>query len=70
MAIFLGGWNCAGIILLQIKCFLAGVWQMLIGFAVISVEAPCCCMFIEFVQQISDFADKRPYWHRAAAYCL
>ena len=42
---------------------------MVAGFLVVTVEAPCCCLFIDFVQQLSDWVDKRPYWNRAAAYC-
>nr|CAD7438773.1 unnamed protein product [Timema bartmani] len=38
------------------------------GFLVIVIEAPCCCLFIDFVQNISDWVEKRPYWNRAAFY--
>lgn len=69
VAIFLGAWNCAGILLAQVDCFLGGLWQMVAGFLVITIEAPCCCMFIDFVQSFSNMVDKRPYWNRAAAYC-
>ncbi|KAL7300937.1 hypothetical protein TKK_0006219 [Trichogramma kaykai] len=70
IAIFLGAWNCAGILLAQVSCFLGGLWQMVAGFLVISVEAPCCCLFIDFVQHGSEWVENRPYWQRAAAYCL
>lgn len=36
----------------------------------IMIEAPCCCLFIDFVQNVSDWMEKRPYWHRAALYCV
>ncbi|XP_054282663.1 calcium channel flower isoform X2 [Macrosteles quadrilineatus] len=68
MAIFLGMWNCIGILLGNIDCLLGGMWQMVAGFLVIVIEAPCCCMFIDFVQTLSDYVDKRPYWNRAVLY--
>jgi len=68
MAIFLGMWNCIGILLGNIDCLLSGMWQMVAGFLVIVIEAPCCCMFIDFVQTLSDWVDKRPYWNRAVFY--
>lgn len=42
----------------------------LAGFFVIVVEAPCCCMFIDFVQTLSDWVDKRPYWNRGLVYVV
>ncbi|XP_054013750.1 calcium channel flower isoform X2 [Hylaeus anthracinus] len=70
IAIFLGAWNCASILLGSIDCLISGMWQMVAGFIVIMIEAPCCCLFIDFVQNLSDSVEKRPYWNRAAAYCL
>ncbi|KAK0092908.1 hypothetical protein PV326_000357 [Microctonus aethiopoides] len=69
-AIFLGAWNCVGIILGDVSCFISGMWQMVGGFLVVTIEAPCCCMFIDFVQNLSDWVERRPYWNRAAGYCL
>ncbi|XP_031776991.1 calcium channel flower isoform X1 [Nasonia vitripennis] len=70
LAIFLGVWNCVSILLANVSCFLSGLTQMIAGFIVLTIEAPCCCMFIDFVQNFSEWVDKRPYWNRAAAYCL
>lgn len=42
---------------------------MLAGFVVLVIEAPCCCMFIDFVQTVAEKADRKPYWQRAALYC-
>ncbi|XP_043667895.1 calcium channel flower isoform X2 [Vespula pensylvanica] len=70
IAIFLGAWNCATILLASIICFLSGIWQMVAGFIVLMIEAPCCCMFIDFVQNLSDMVESKPYWNRAAAYCV
>uniref|UniRef100_A0A0A9WJ01 Calcium channel flower n=1 Tax=Lygus hesperus TaxID=30085 RepID=A0A0A9WJ01_LYGHE len=69
IAIFLGLWNCVGILLADVGCLVSGMWQMVAGFSVIVIEAPCCCLFIDSVQTLSDFVDKRPYWNRAAYYC-
>ncbi|XP_052757840.1 calcium channel flower isoform X2 [Galleria mellonella] len=68
IAIILGLLNVAGIILLDVKCLIAGIWQMLAGFVVIVAEAPCCCFFIDYVQTLSDNIESRPYWNKAALY--
>ncbi|KAK6619357.1 hypothetical protein RUM44_003739 [Polyplax serrata] len=70
IAIFLGVWNCVGIISGSVDCLLAGVWQMMAGFFVIVVEAPCCCIFIDFVHTFSEWVDKRPYWNRGLFYLI
>ncbi|XP_066584058.1 calcium channel flower-like isoform X1 [Prorops nasuta] len=69
IAIFLGVWNCVWIFFAQIDCLIGGMWQMVAGFLVVMVEAPCCCMFVDFVQNLSDWVERRPNWNRAAAYC-
>ncbi|KAK9509834.1 hypothetical protein O3M35_004738 [Rhynocoris fuscipes] len=69
IAIFLGIWNCLSILGGNISCLISGMWQMVAGFTVIVIEAPCCCLFIDFVQTLSEWVDKRPYWNRAAFYC-
>uniref|UniRef100_A0A1B6CZ35 Calcium channel flower n=1 Tax=Clastoptera arizonana TaxID=38151 RepID=A0A1B6CZ35_9HEMI len=68
LAIFLGLWNCISILFANVSCLIGGMLQMVAGFSVIVIEAPCCCMFIDFVQNISDWVEKRPYWNRAAFY--
>ncbi|XP_012275400.1 calcium channel flower isoform X2 [Orussus abietinus] len=70
IAIFLGAWNCVSILFGGVSCLISGIWQMIAGFIVITVEAPCCCLFIDFVQHFSDWVENKPYWNRAAAYCL
>ncbi|XP_046736723.1 calcium channel flower isoform X1 [Diprion similis] len=69
-AILLGAWGCVGIITGSVSALIAGMWQMVAGFLVIIIEAPCCCLFIDFVQNLSDWVDRKPYWQRAAVYCL
>lgn len=70
VAIFLGVWNCVFIFFGNINGLLSGLWQMIAGFLVIVCEAPCCCLFVDFVQSLSDWVDRRPYWNRALAYVV
>ncbi|XP_026273454.1 calcium channel flower isoform X2 [Frankliniella occidentalis] len=70
IAIFLGIWAATGILFAQIDCLIAGIWQMLAGFLVIVIEAPCCCMFLDFVQSASDFMEQKPYYYRGALYIV
>ncbi|KAF5275637.1 hypothetical protein FQA39_LY06749 [Lamprigera yunnana] len=70
LAIFLGVINCVSVITADIQCLISGLWQMVLGFATLCIEAPCCCLFVDFVQNLSDWMDKRPYWNKAAAYIV
>jgi hypothetical protein len=49
-------------------CIVAGIWQVLAGCFVILIEAPFCCMFLDFVQQFSGMVDGRPIWQKALLY--
>lgn len=69
VALPLGMMNCINILFGDIGCFVGGAWQVLLAVLVVSIEAPCCCMFVDFIQQVSDMVEKRPYWNRAAGYC-
>ncbi|XP_063229896.1 calcium channel flower [Bacillus rossius redtenbacheri] len=70
LAIGLGVWNCVSLIWGDVGCLISGMWQMVAGFLVIIIEAPCCCLFIDFVQNLSDWVERRPYWNRAAFYVI
>ncbi|KAL1124094.1 hypothetical protein AAG570_001864 [Ranatra chinensis] len=70
IAIFFGIWNCISLLWGNMSCLIGGMWQMVAGFIVIVIEAPCCCMFIDFVQTLSEWVDKKPYYYRAAFYVL
>ncbi|KAF2893885.1 hypothetical protein ILUMI_12291 [Ignelater luminosus] len=70
IAIFLGVFNCTSIITADLGCLISGIWQILAGFIAICTEAPCCCMFVDYVQNLSDWVEKRPYWNRAVAYVV
>ncbi|KAG7153358.1 calcium channel flower-like isoform X1 [Homarus americanus] len=67
IAMGLGVFNCVTI---TPWCIVAGIWQMLAAFIVISAEAPCCCMFIEFVQKYSIWVEGRPQWQKAVLYIV
>ncbi|KAJ3632870.1 hypothetical protein MTP99_009853 [Tenebrio molitor] len=70
IAILLGVWNCVGILVGNVLGLISGMWQIIAGFLVICCEAPCCCMFVDHVQRVSDWVDRRPYWNRALGYVL
>ncbi|XP_068244757.1 calcium channel flower-like isoform X1 [Palaemon carinicauda] len=67
IALCLGVFNCITVYPL---CIVAGIWQMMAAFIVISAEAPCCCMFVEFVQKYSNWVETRPHWQKAAFYVI
>ncbi|XP_055535025.1 calcium channel flower isoform X1 [Wyeomyia smithii] len=69
-AVLFGLYNCIGILLGDIGCLVGGILQILAGFVVLAIEAPFCFIFIDYVQQVAEKADQRPYWNRAALYCV
>ncbi|XP_055701930.1 calcium channel flower isoform X2 [Phlebotomus papatasi] len=68
--VLFGLWNCVSIVFGGVGCLVSGVLQVCLGLLVLIVEAPCCCMFVDFVQKVADLADSKPYWYRAAIYCV
>jgi len=68
--VLFGLWNCLGILLAQVMCLVSGIIQILLGFVVMAIEAPFCCMFIDHVQTVSQKIDSRPLWNRAILYCV
>ena len=34
----------------------------------IALEAPFCCMFVDFIERIAAFSESRKYWHKAALF--
>ncbi|XP_064616588.1 calcium channel flower homolog [Liolophura sinensis] len=52
------------------ECLIAGIWQILAGFFLVLFEAPCCCVFLDFIKQVEDFSKRRPYWQKGLAYLL
>lgn len=70
VAILFGFWNCFGVITINFSSVLSGILQILVGIFVMAIEAPICCMFVDFVQEVAKIADSRPYWNRAVVYCV
>lgn len=69
VAILFGFWNCFGVITINFSSVLSGIIQILVGILVMAVEAPMCCMFVDFAQKFAQQVESRPYWNRAAFYC-
>lgn len=46
------------------------VYFRLLGFLLIGLEAPFLCSFVDYMQQVSDIAESKPYWTRAAGYAM
>ncbi|KAF7995769.1 hypothetical protein HCN44_006876 [Aphidius gifuensis] len=67
--ILFGAFSCLTIIVASIPGFLSGVTLIIAGLVVLTGEAPCCCIFLDFVQTLSNIIEKRPYWNRAVLYC-
>ncbi|KAJ1368051.1 hypothetical protein KIN20_029104 [Parelaphostrongylus tenuis] len=51
-AIFFGA---LGLLSLSAKCIIASLLQMVFGFLTIALEAPFCCMFVDFIEKIAQF---------------
>ncbi|XP_050426557.1 calcium channel flower isoform X3 [Adelges cooleyi] len=66
--LFTGLWNGISIIFLNSDCLFGGVLQIFLGFLMIALEAPCLCVFVDYMQQVSDIAESKPYWSRAIFY--
>jgi len=67
VAVFFGFWCC---ITLSPLCIVAGIWQICAGLFVITLEAPFCCMFLDFVQKAVAKVDGRPTWQKALVYLV
>ncbi|XP_055314080.1 calcium channel flower isoform X1 [Sitodiplosis mosellana] len=68
-AILFGFWNCFGVLTINFSSVLSGILQILVGILVMSIEAPVCCMFIDYAQKFAQTVESRPQWWRAAGYC-
>ncbi|XP_065359994.1 calcium channel flower isoform X1 [Calliphora vicina] len=68
--ILFGLFNALTVLLLNISCLIGGILQIVIGFLVMGLEAPCCFFCIDHVGHLADMADARPMWNRAALYCV
>lgn len=70
VCVLFGLWNCLSILFGGVMCLVSGILQVLVGFVVMAIEAPFCCMFIDHVQTVSAKLDERPLWNRAILYCV
>ncbi|KAH8380320.1 hypothetical protein KR009_009936, partial [Drosophila setifemur] len=68
-AILFGLWNVLSIITLSVTCLVAGIIQMVAGFVVMVLEAPCLFVCIDKVNVIVDQVDTKPLYLRAVLYC-
>jgi len=51
-------------------CIVAGIWQCTAGFLLILIEAPFCCMFLDFVESFARLVEDRPAWQKMALYLV
>jgi len=56
------------ILTLSVTCLVAGIIQMVAGFVVMLLEAPCCFVCFEQVNMIADKVDSKPLYFRAGLY--
>jgi len=71
VAMFMGLWCIVtSVITISPICIVAGIWQMLAGFALILVEAPFCCFFVPGVQGMAAKLEERPLWQKGALYLI
>ncbi|CRK99274.1 CLUMA_CG012579, isoform A [Clunio marinus] len=68
--VLFGLWNCLSILFAKVYCLVSGIIQVCVGFIVMAIEAPFCCMFIDHVQTMAGKVEQRPLWNRAAFYCI
>jgi len=67
LSMVLGLW---AMISFSATCMAAGLLQIAIGFLVVALEAPFCCMWFDFIERIGQFSENRPLWQKAALYCI
>jgi hypothetical protein len=48
----------------QIFSSVSGIIQVVVGFVVMAVEAPFCCMFIDHVQVVSQKIEEKPLYFK------
>ena len=57
-----------GLFTVDPKCMIAMLLQMISGALIIALEAPFCCMFVDFIEKLAQFSESRKNWHKAALY--
>jgi len=49
-------------------CIVAVLLQLVIGLLTVALEAPFCCMFVDFIEKIANFSESRAYWQKGLLY--
>jgi hypothetical protein len=62
----------AGLLQMYVACLsdFILIHSSVIGFLVVALEAPFCCMWFDFIERIGQFSENRPLWQKAALYCM
>ncbi|OXA57498.1 calcium channel flower isoform X2 [Folsomia candida] len=69
LCLFLGAMNVIFSVFSPV-CMLFAIWQMLVGFLVVTIEAPFCCAFVDHVQVFARKIEDRPLLVKAAVYVV
>uniref|UniRef100_A0A0M3HU95 Calcium channel flower n=2 Tax=Ascaris TaxID=6251 RepID=A0A0M3HU95_ASCLU len=59
-----------GFLSFSATCIIAVLLQLAFGLLIVALEAPFCCMFIDFIERIAVFSESRKYWQKALIYCV
>jgi len=57
-----------GVFTTDVGCMIATLMQLVFGFLIIALEAPFCCMFVDFIEKLANFSESRAFWQKAALY--
>jgi hypothetical protein len=71
LAMFLGALDAVlSFITLSPTCIIFSIWQLIVGFGVLTIESPCCCFFVDHVQAITARVESKPLWMKAALFVV
>lgn len=59
-----------GLISINYRCIIAALLQLIFGLLSIAIEAPFCCMCVDFIEKIAVFSESRKHWQKALLFCL
>uniref|UniRef100_A0A914VCW8 Calcium channel flower n=1 Tax=Plectus sambesii TaxID=2011161 RepID=A0A914VCW8_9BILA len=49
-------------------CIVAVLLQLVFGLLMVALEAPFCCMFVDFIEKIANFSESRGFWQKGLLY--
>uniref|UniRef100_A0A0N5AUJ3 Calcium channel flower n=1 Tax=Syphacia muris TaxID=451379 RepID=A0A0N5AUJ3_9BILA len=58
-----------GLFTFNCNCIIATLLQLAFGLLTVALEAPFCCMCVEFIEKIALFSESRKHWHKAVLFC-